>query len=149
MCYHINSKCLCLCLNNVLTFYSLLHSFTPIATYLFLVFHREISSKFNISISTAQQYVSYVANKFFEHMDSVILWPSHQQANLEVQGFDEMPGNKFPGVLGVIGTVELNNSTTANPNPSERTNYKSSIVIQVRHHNTASCPILLMLVYTI
>lgn len=63
-------------------------------------------------------------------MGELIYWPIGQQANIEIEAFDEMPGNCFPGILGVIGMVELKKTCTANP--SKHTKDGSSITIQVR-----------------
>lgn len=63
-------------------------------------------------------------------MGELIYWPIDQQADAEIQAFNEMSGNRFPGILGVIGTVDLKKSSTANP--SKYTKNRSSIAIQVR-----------------
>lgn len=62
-------------------------------------------------------------------MGELIYWPIDQQADSEIKAFDDMPGNNFPGILGVIGTVDLKKTCTANP--SKHTKDGSSIAIQV------------------
>lgn len=62
-------------------------------------------------------------------MGELIFWPVDEQANTEVQAFNAMPSNRFPGIIGVIGTVDLKKSCTANP--SKHTKDGSSIGIQV------------------
>lgn len=98
------------------------------------VLHREIGSKFNIAISTAHKCVNDVTNTLFKRMGELIYWPIDQQADSEIQAFNEMPGNQFPGILGVIGTVDLKKSSTANP--SKHTKDGSSIAIQVNLQST-------------
>lgn len=90
---------------------------------------REIGSKFNIAISTAHKCVNDVTNTLFNHMAELIFWPIDQQAETEIQAFNEVLGNRFPGIIGVIGTVDLKKSCTANP--SKHTKDGSSIAIQV------------------
>lgn len=63
-------------------------------------------------------------------MGELIYWPIEHQADAEIQAFNKMPGNKIPGILGVIGTVDLKKSSTANP--SKHTKSGSSIAIQVK-----------------
>lgn len=65
-------------------------------------------------------------------MGELIYWPIDQQADIEIQAFNEMPGNRFPGILGVIGTVDLKKTCTANP--SKQSKSGSSIAIQVNLH---------------
>lgn len=93
------------------------------------VVYREIGSKFNIAISTAHKCVNDVTNTLFKRMAELIFWPIDQQADSEIQAFNKMPNNRFPNVLGVIGTVDLKKSCTANP--SKHTKDGSSIAIQV------------------
>ncbi|XP_015380201.1 PREDICTED: uncharacterized protein LOC107173951 isoform X2 [Diuraphis noxia] len=90
--------------------------------------YKDISSKFNIAISTAHKCVNDVTNTLFNLMGELIYWPISQQADIEIEAFDEMPGNRFPGILGVIGMVELKKTCTANP--SKHTKDGSSIAIQ-------------------
>jgi len=68
-------------------------------------------------------------------MGEIIYWPINQQAESEIEEFNEMPGNRFPGILGVIGMVDLRKTCTANP--SKHTKDGSSIAIQVRLQNYA------------
>jgi len=68
-------------------------------------------------------------------MGELIYWPINQQAVSEIKAFDEMPGNRFPGILGVIGTVDLKKTCTANP--EKHTKDGSSIAIQVGLPNYA------------
>jgi len=63
-------------------------------------------------------------------MGELIYWPINQQAISEIEAFNKMPGNCFPGILGVIGMVDLKKTCTANP--SKHTKDGSSIAIQVR-----------------
>lgn len=91
---------------------------------------REIGAKFSIAVSTAHKCVNDVTCTFFKKMGELIYWPIDQQADSEIQAFNEMLGNQFPGVLGVIGTVDLKKSCTANP--SKHTKDGSSIAIQVK-----------------
>ncbi|CAI6351419.1 unnamed protein product [Macrosiphum euphorbiae] len=90
--------------------------------------YKEIGSKFNIAISTAHKCVSDVSNTLFKRMGEIIYWPINQQAESEIEEFNEMPGNRFPGILGVIGMVDLRKTCTANP--SKHTKDGSSIAIQ-------------------
>lgn len=96
---------------------------------IFFFFCREIGSKFNIAISTAHRCVNDVTNTLFKRMGELIYWPIDHQADSEIKAFNEMPGNRFPGILGVIGTVDLKKTSTANP--SKHTKDRSSIAIQV------------------
>jgi len=66
-------------------------------------------------------------------MGELIYWPINQQADSEIKAFNEMPGNHFPDILGVIGMVDLKKTCTANP--SKHTKDGSSIAIQVRQQN--------------
>jgi len=61
-------------------------------------------------------------------MSELIYWPTDQHADSEIQAFNEMPGNRFPDILGVMGTIDLKKSCTANP--SKHTKNGSSIAIQ-------------------
>lgn len=90
---------------------------------------REIGTKFDIAISTAHKCVNDIINILFKQMGELVYWPIDQQANLEIQAFNEMPGNQFPGILGVIGTVDLKKTCTSNP--SKHTKDRTSIAIQV------------------
>lgn len=96
---------------------------------LFIPYYREIGSKFSIAISTAHKCVNDVTSTLFKRMDELICWPTDQQVDSEIQAFNKMPGNRFPGILGVMGTVDLKKSCTANP--SKHTKDGSSIAIQV------------------
>lgn len=91
---------------------------------------RDIGSKFNIAISTAHKCVNDITNTLFKRMSELIYWPIDHQADIEIQAFNEMPGNRFPGILGVIGTVDLKKTCTANP--SKQTKSGASIAIQVK-----------------
>lgn len=91
--------------------------------------YRDIASKFNIAVSTTHKCVNDITNTLFKRMGEVIYWPIDQQVDSEIKAFNEMPENRFPGILGVIGTVDLKKSCTANP--SRYTKNGSSIVIQV------------------
>ncbi|XP_060849131.1 uncharacterized protein LOC132928463 [Rhopalosiphum padi] len=90
--------------------------------------YKEIGSKFNIAISTAHKCVNDVTNTLFKRMGELIYWPINQQADSEIKAFNEMPGNHFPDILGVIGMVDLKKTCTANP--SKHTKDGSSIAIQ-------------------
>lgn len=93
--------------------------------------HREIGSKFTIDQGTVYACVNDVTDTFFERMGDIIYWPHDDQADDEIQAFNNMPGNRFPGILGVIGTVDLKN-TTKSGHPSKQTKDGSSIVIQIQ-----------------
>ncbi|XP_025191497.1 uncharacterized protein LOC112591790 isoform X1 [Melanaphis sacchari] len=90
--------------------------------------YKEIGSKFNVAISTAHKCVNDVTTTLFKRMGEFIYWPINQQADSEIKAFNEMPGNNFPGILGVIGMVDLKKTCTANP--SKHTKEGSSIAIQ-------------------
>ncbi|XP_050542144.1 uncharacterized protein LOC126905975 isoform X2 [Daktulosphaira vitifoliae] len=90
--------------------------------------YKEIGAKFNIAISTAHKCVNDVANILFKHMGELIYWPVDNQADLEIQEFSKLLNNKFPGILGVIGTVDLKKTCTSNP--TKYTKEGSSIAIQ-------------------
>ncbi|XP_050422987.1 uncharacterized protein LOC126834838 [Adelges cooleyi] len=90
--------------------------------------YKEISTKFNIAVSTAHKCVNDITNSLFKHMNELIYWPVDQQADSEILAFDQLPGNKFPGILGVIGTVDLRKTCTSNP--SKHTKDRTSIAIQ-------------------
>ncbi|VVC33975.1 Hypothetical protein CINCED_3A024185 [Cinara cedri] len=90
--------------------------------------YKEIGSKFQIAISSAHKCVNDITNTLFKRMGELIYWPIDNQAHAEIKAFNEMPGNQFPGILGVIGTVDLKKSSTANP--SKYTKNGSSIAIQ-------------------
>lgn len=94
--------------------------------------YREIGSKFNIAISTAHKCVNDVTSTLFKRMGELIYWPIDHQADAELQAFNELPENQFPGVLGVIGTVDLKKTCTSNP--SKHTKDRTSIAIQVSHY---------------
>lgn len=93
-------------------------------------------------MSTAHKCVNDVTCTFFKKMGELIYWPIDQQADSEIHAFNEMFGNRFPGILGVIGTVDLKKSCTANP--SKHTKDGSSIAIQVRSLLTACIILSLM-----